>query len=303
MGVKGLLKLIKANKESVCTECDVQGELIIDGHALLHELYDQHELDWENEGRYAQQCQITLDYFQALKKIGIKPIVILNGGSTLEQLEESLERRKVTIAELPEMIEKKHRERETKCTLPLMAREIFVSCLRDNGISVYVADGKAMKTIVYLANYYKYPILVTNTNYCICNVVGGVIFTQLFDNKTGKAFIYKQTKFVEFFGLCNPDLLCAVWAIMGDKGYVPGIFYGRIRAQIKMCVESDFKSKLDTVIEFVQMKFTSFQECRDSCWARENFDGQHKAFLDNCYQVEALYKNIYFTDENTLSMD
>ncbi len=48
------------------------------------------------------------------------------------------------------MIEKKHRGMEGNSILPLMAREIFVSSLRENGIDLYVADGKAMKTIVCL---------------------------------------------------------------------------------------------------------------------------------------------------------
>ncbi len=226
MGVRGLLTLISANKGVVCTECCIKGELIIDGYAILQELYDLHDLDWANGGCYAQQCLITLEFYQHLKSIGVKPIVVVDGGGSVQLVKEIILRRKRIIADFPEMIERKHLGRKGTSILPLMAREILVSSLRKNGIDVYVADGKAMKTVVYLANHYKCPVLVNNTNYCICNVKGGVIFFRHLDIETGKVFVYEQKRFVEFFGLRNPDLMCAVWAILGDGRTVPSLYHG-----------------------------------------------------------------------------
>ena len=95
MGVRGFMKVINDNKEAVCTERQIKGELIIDGYALHHELYNIHNLDWANEGHYASQCQVTLDYFHFLKNSGIKPLVIVDGGGgDTELFTEVLECRK-----------------------------------------------------------------------------------------------------------------------------------------------------------------------------------------------------------------
>ncbi len=211
MGIKGLTKLINENKACICTAPGPLGsELVIDGYSVLHELYILYGLDWANGGCYAQQYQVTIDFFQALVASGVKPVVVVDGGGSKEQLEETCHRRNRIIKDLPSMIEEEHQGRKSSHIMPILARDIFVSSLKENGIDVFVADGKATKTVVRLANYYQCPVLSNNSTYCICNIEGGVILFSHLDIKTCMASIYKQTKLIEFCGLSNPDLLYAV---------------------------------------------------------------------------------------------
>lgn len=79
-----------------------------------------------------------------------------------------------------------------------------------------VADGKATRTIVRLANYYHCSMLTNSSNYCVSEVAGGVIFFKHFDENSCEAIIFEQERLVKFCGLSNPDLVYAIVAILGD---------------------------------------------------------------------------------------
>lgn len=296
MGIKGLWTLIEKNRDCLCHESHIRGRLIVDGYPILHKLYDNNnDLDWVNGGRYGRQYQVTISYFKKLVEGGAEPIVVVDGGGCQQQLDETLNRRKETIQEIPDMLRQKDSGAESKRIMPLMAREIFVSSLRENGIDVYVADGKASKTIVRLANHYECPVLVTNTNYCVCNVKGGVIFYDDLIIGTCTASIFEQNKLVEFLHLRSPDLLYFVVAIMGDghDTSVPYLYHGRIRGQIESALRDvdEKRSWILNVTDFLQKKgFTSFEGVKHSTRSL-NFGGQSSAFLNNCIQVEKVFMN------------
>ena len=309
MGIKGLAKLIYENKARICTAPGpLRGELIVDGYGILHELYSSHSLDWTNGGCYAQQHQVTLGYFQALVESGARPIVVVDGGGSREQLQETLYRRNRNIVNLPKMIEEGHRSESQSHMMPILARDVFVSSLRDSGIDVYVADGNARKTIVYLANYYQCPILTNNSTYCICNVEGGVIFFSHLDISTCQARVCKQTDLIKFCGLRNPELLYAVVAILGDgcEISVPFLYHGRIRGQIQDSlkgVDHKGRSWVLNVIDFLRLKrITSFEEVKHSQRSL-NFGRQYQKFLENCLKVESVYMEKYYLNPNTISTD
>ncbi len=103
---------------------------------------------------------------------------------------------------------------------------------------------------------------------------------------------------MNFFALPNPDLMCTVWAIMGDGCSVPFLYHGRIKEEIKNSIEgidlNDIPSVL-TVITFLQMYFASFCDCRYSNWCLENFGGQYERFLNNCDKIDIIYRRIFFS--------
>ena len=105
MGIKRLLQLITENRDSICTApCRIRGELIVDGYGVLHELYEKHNLDWGNGGRYAEQYRVTVDYFEALISGGIRPIVVVDGGGCIVQHNDTVYRRNRDIVSIPKQL-------------------------------------------------------------------------------------------------------------------------------------------------------------------------------------------------------
>lgn len=279
----------------------------MDGYGILHELYDVHSLDWANGGRYAEQHRVTVDYFEALIRAGVKPIVVVDGGGCAVQNNDYVYRRSRNIVDIPQCLEKHHKGQKASHTMPIMAREVFVSSLREKNIDVYVADGKAAKTVVYLANYYQCPVLTNNTNYCVLGVVGGVVFFKHLDI-TSDICVFEQTKLVEFCKLRNPDLVYAILAILGDGSdvSVPFLYHGRIRAQIQDCIKGcdmHGRSWVLNVADFLRIKgIASFDEFKHKLKSFD-FGRQCEKLLNNCHQVEENYIHTYYTTATTLKVD
>ena len=89
----------------------------------------------------------------------------------------------------------------------------------------------------------------------------------------------------------NPDLLCAVWAIMGEGSSIPFLYHGRIKAQIQDSLQgTSLKGRpfVLNVIDFLRKKsFASFDECKNPRLL--NFGRQYEDFLENCRKIEAAY--------------
>lgn len=317
MGIKGLMKLINEYEASICTPtCTLRGELIVDGYGVLHELYEKYSLDWANGGCYAQQHRATVEYFKAIVGAGVRPIVVVDGGGSEAQHDDTVYRRQKEMQKTPEHIQKWHEGTAVQHsshaaaphTLPIMAREVFVSSLKETGIDVYVADGKAIKTIVRISNYYHCPILTNNTYYCVCNV-SGVVFFKKFDNVSCRAAIYEQTKLAAFLKISNPDLVYAIVAIIGDgsEKSVPFLYHGRIKANIEdhvtKCGDIRHRSWVLNVADFLAAnKIQSFDDFKLTISNPKNFGGMWKRVLENCRRVEDVYINNYALRE-TLSIE
>ena len=311
MGIKGLMKLINENEASICTPTStIQGRLIVDGYGVLHELYEKYELDWANGGCYAAQHRVTVEYFEAIVNAGGRPIVVVDGGGSEAQHADTVHRRQKEMQKTPEHVRNWHEgtpaphssHAAAPHTLPIMAREVFVSSLKEKNIDVYIADGKAIKTIVSMSNHYRCPVLTNNTYYCVCNV-SGVVFFKKFDISSCKAAVYDQTKLAAFLKVSNPDLVYAIVAVIGDgsEKSVPFLYHGRIKANIEDCVKKYIgtdirhRSWVLNVADFLTAnKIQSFADFKlISSKDPSNFGGMWKRVLENCQKVEDIYINNY----------
>lgn len=307
MGIKELLKLISENEKELCTNPRfIRGDVIVDGYGLLHDLYVENNLDWANGGCYAEQHRVTLDYFEALVKGGVKPIVVVDGGGCEKQHKDTVYRRQGDISKIPDQLAEQHNDVQTSHLLPVMAREIFVASLREKSIDVYVADGKATRTIVCLANYYHCPILTNSTNYCVCGVAGGVILFKHFDHGTCEAIIYEQARFVKFCRLANPDLVYAIVAIMGDGSdtSVPYFYHGHIKRTIEahmIGIVLYRRYRIRNIADFLRIKqFASFQAFKDGLEVFELHGKKLEDFSENCLKAERTYN---YSSINTFSIE
>ena len=302
MGIKGLLQLINEKKDRVCTKAVfIKGKLIVDGFGVLHDLYDIYKLKWGGHECYADQHKATMEFFETLTNAGVEPVVVLVGGGSKTHHQQTILRRNRAMNVLPEELEQYHMDHDNSgCMsqhhLPQLARHVYKCSLEELDIALYVADGKAHNTIVSLANHYCCPVLTNSTNYCVSGIDGGVIIVKHLDIIACKATVYKQTELVHFLQLCNPDLIFAIVAILGDgsETTLPYLYHGRIKGAILAhskysSRELQGKSRVFDVVDFLRDRniksFHEFQRRLKSL----NFGGQCQALAQNCQTAHEVY--------------
>ena len=242
MGIKGLQTVIDDNLHLICGPAEtVQGELVIDGVNLLHELYLQHHLDWANGGCYAELRQITIEFFANLKSAGVRPTVVIDGAGIESHLKDKVYRRNLSIGDIPGCIQRAHTPGhvgETRHFLPELSRMTFVSAVKEAGdIPLYFTDGKANTTAVMLANNYHCPVLGNDTNYCVFDIHSGVILYKHLNinvsTHTCTAHVVQRGHlFQGFFNLNDHSLAFAMIAMLGDGGpELPDLYCARSELQ------------------------------------------------------------------------
>ena len=258
-------------------------------------------MKWGGHECYADQHKATKEFFEALTNAGVEPVVVLVGGGSKTHLHQTIHRRNRAINALPEELEQYHMDHgNSVCMsqhhLSQLARHVYKCSLEELDIALYVADGKAHNTIVSLANHYCCPVLTNSTNYCVSGIDGGVIIVKHLDIIACKATVYKQTDLVHFLQLCNPDLIFAIVAILGDgsETSLPYLYHGRIKGAILSrskysSGELQGKSRVFDVVDFLRDRniksFHEFQRRLKSL----NFGGQCQALAQNCQTAHEVY--------------
>ena len=242
MGVKGLAQVIDSNLSTICTNItSIQGQLVIDGVNLLHEFYVHHHLDWANGGGYPRLREVTLEFFENLKSAKVQPIVIMDGAGIERHLQDTIYRRNRSIGDIPECIQKAHTPQQaqggihsdTRHFLPALSLATFAHAVKKiGGVTLIHADGKANTTVVRLANHYGCPVLGNDTNYCVFDIRGGVIFYKYLTLGPGLCTAYivnRNWLFRGHFKLSDLSLVFAMVAMLGDGGdmSVPSLYHSR----------------------------------------------------------------------------
>ncbi len=313
MGVKGFQLLYKSYKDQLCgPHVPIQGKLLVDGYSVLHDLYTTNKLEWATGGCYADQVKATQEYYGALVRGGVEPIVVLDGGGQKTNIYDTIHRRNRDISKICGDIRKQHESIDKECKeydshhLPILSRHVYLSTLKKmDDVKVYVADGKALEMVVQLANCHRCPVLTNSSNFCISGVKGGVIFTKDLNLQETTAPIYEQSKLVTLLNLPNPDLLLAIVAITGDgSDTVPFLYHGGIRVDIeRVCkeqgIEKDCKEKgiefKDRHRFFNTADYLKAYQCQSFKDFKSNIDdfkfrpGQKRKLTANCRNVIETY--------------
>ena len=303
MGVKGFAQVIDSNLPSICGPITtIHGRLVIDGVNLLHEFYVHHHLDWANGGCYARLHEITLDFFRNLKSAGVHPIVVMDGAGIKSHLEDTVYRRNRSIGDIPECTKKAHIQvpagsHDTRHFLPTLSHATFVHAIKEVGsVTLIYADGKASATVVQLANHYGSPVLCNDTNYCVFNVRGGVIFFKYLTLGPGLCTAYvvnRQRLFQGHFKLKDLSLVFAMVAILGDGGdmSVPSLYYGRspLKSMIdaRPGVEGGRNSPLN-VSQFLR-SFGNLEHFKHEISTNHVFVKVRSQLNENCLEAEKRY--------------
>ncbi len=288
----------------------IRGNLLVDGYSVLHELYSKYKIEWATGGCYVDQVRATQEYYGALVRSGVKPIVVLDGGGTQTSIDDAVHSRNREINGLCGYLRKQHENTDKECKeysshlLPILSRHVYLSSLKKmKGVQVLVADGKAFEMVVQLANSYKCPVLTNNSNFCVSGVKAGVIFTFNLCLSDVTAPIFEQSKLVSLLDLPNPDLLFAIVAIMGDGNdtTVPYLYHGGIKVDIeKVCKRQGINIK-DRHRYFNIVDYMRVHKCKSFGDFEKNID----TFNFGYNQKEELAKNCRnaFETYNILGME
>ena len=294
MGVSGLRKLIEdARNIDACMGSRVpepiDGRLIIDGNDLLHELYRDFHLDWVHGGDYSRLRRAITDFFTALQGKGVSPIVVVDGGGEEEWVEESVYRKKLLIVNVPEERRKEIAKPRARHCLPILAKTVFCQTVTERKLQVpfCVADGKADKTVVELANHYACPALGCDNNYYIFNLNAGYIpYQHLKWRSVGPitARVFHQSAFAQHFGLRDPALCILLPALLGN-GCDISLRY--IYGAMKPLLDSEM-TKCEAILKYArpfrsyQVFFTGIERLSLGWRAKEDV-------RNNCKKAERLY--------------
>ena len=290
MGVGGLKKLIESreNIDACCPWQQIGGKLIVDGNDLLHELYRDRKLDWAHGGQYPQLRATVIEFFGALQRQGVQPIVLLDGGGDESFIEDLVHRRNLSIRELPE-----HRRQElanphsnTRHYLPLLAGVVLANTLEELRVPIYFAYGKADPTIVRLANHYRCPVLGCDSNYCLYNLEAGYIHYQCLKWRERQitARVFNQDSFAQNFRLQEPMLCLLLPALLGD-GSDKSIRY--IYGALKPLLQQDVPKCL-AVLQYAR-DFRSYQEFIDKIPFLQRDQRSKENVRANCDKAKRLY--------------
>ena len=299
MGITGLMKLLESPEafDACCPQGRIRGTIVVDGTDLLHQVFRDSKLDWAHGGQYLELRRVLSDFFGALQRGGVNPIVVLDGGGEESQILDLVHRRNRSITGIPE-----DRQRElarphsdTRHYLPILASSVIANTVEKLRIPLYVADGRADSTVVELANHGRWPVLGGDSIYCIYNVHGGYIAYEYLDWRsspiTGRVF--HQRAFAEQFRLRDSTLCTVIPAILGDgsENSVPRLYYGPLKYLIDPKAAerpADPRMKCSNTVQYVS-RFRSHGDFVSKISSMPIGRQQKDQLRDNCRKAKSLY--------------
>lgn len=279
MGIPGLTKFINENFHR-WEKRTVKGQVVIDGYALCHRLY---AFEWNRGGAYFQFRSEVLKFIVALLRGNVRPIVIFDGVDFKQQkVSTTMKRRRAWIKYIHENIN----SNKPGQILPLLAPEVFRSALHELDIPLYVVDGEADEIIVEVANYFGCPVLGSDSDFFMYNIVGGYIPIDEFDTSTSpiSCRAFYLSNFIEQFDLKHWCVRFAIPAILGND-FVSSVFSRQLIT--RMAHESDVPHSLHPVAQV--MKYLCFFSSIEKFLQRMQSLSCYTQLQDNCIAIQSMY--------------
>lgn len=218
MGICGLTTFIDSYYSNYWLNVKPKGGMVIDGHSLLHTLYENVSIDWIHGGQYWLLRKHLLELFKCLLSSDIRPIVIMDGfDHTGKRDSIKLNRRQRTLDDIIYNLVECPSSRPKRAIVSILAHYVFNGVLKELGIPFYVVDGEADPVIVAFANHYHCPVVGSDSDYFMYNIECGYIPLKRLYWKTQpvEAEMYKLTDFIRTFGINNIRLSKVIPSVMG----------------------------------------------------------------------------------------
>ncbi|CAL8248624.1 unnamed protein product [Lota lota] len=225
MGVKGLSSLLEGNSQIYQDIRFRYSKLVMDGNNLAYHLYFTSNLDQNHGGEYlAYQVQVRA-LFTALSDCGIKPYVVMDGGSGTSDIKVDTlmdrAREKVWRAHGAAVVGRRGD------ILPPLILSVFEQTLRDMEVPLAKCFGEADCQLAALASEWCCPVLSGDSDFYIYDLPGGFLPLDHFQwNKVGTSragsYIpckrYTTSSFCTFFNIDRQHL--PVFASLAGNDYV-----------------------------------------------------------------------------------
>lgn len=175
MGIRGLKSFVECNPHLLSDHELHDTYLLIDGSNLLYILYfDTGDINFHNGGDYDKYYNILHTIFSAFKKCNITPVVIFDGGYTVDERKKKTTINRATnrnfvVTELAAGLKPRTR------ALPILAQEVMYEVLRELNVTFAQCDFEADNEIAVLARYLNCPILSQDSDFYIFDVPSGFI--------------------------------------------------------------------------------------------------------------------------------
>ncbi|CAL8299610.1 unnamed protein product [Gadus morhua 'NCC'] len=222
MGVKGLSSLLEDNRRISPDIHFRDRKLVVDGNNLIYHLYYSSNLDQNHGGEYlAFQAEVKA-FFKTLADCGIKPYVVMEGGSSTSDIR--LETLKIRV-------EKKVQETHDAALmgrkvniLPTLTKHVFRQTLNDLKVPLVYCFGEADGQLAALAREWCCPVLSADSDFYIYDLPGGLLHLDHFRWRAVETHRgipcrrYSMSSFCTFFHI-DPQLL-PVFASLAGNDYV-----------------------------------------------------------------------------------
>ena len=241
-------------------QISLQGDLVVDGYSLCHELYLDSGADNVHGGDYVSFSKYVERFLNCLVLNRVKPFVVFDGVDAEQTKKEThAKRRKENAGRVLSLLQGKPAESRGEYYLPYLARLVMLETvdriLGEDGF--FVADGDADTNIASFAIRRNCPVLSLDSDFYIFPLLAGYIpFTQLTWDESGvRANIYHYKDFARQFHLNDPLLLVMVPAILGDSFIQP------LDDAVKKLTKQFRSRAVEAVLKYLA-QFSTPDECK-----------------------------------------
>ena len=209
MGIKKLRAFMIEQVDCFVSVNLKQSKVVIDGYCFCYCLHSG--IAGSN---YYQFYNKVMEYFRMLKSKGLEMFIVLDGINFENTKHRTKENRCQTRLErLFKVGSQVEKLGPFEPVLPLLAKTVFVDALCDLStervLKFFVADGKADRETVALANHFWCPVLGNDADYFILNIEGGYISVvdsqRTLIDLTGDLQCFKYRLFDQKYGLISPQ--------------------------------------------------------------------------------------------------
>ncbi|KAJ3597691.1 hypothetical protein NHX12_001208, partial [Muraenolepis orangiensis] len=217
MGVKGLYSLLEDNSQIYEDIRFRDSKLLIDGSNLAYILYFKSKLEQNHGGQYLAFQTYVQSFFTTLKECGIKPYVVLDGGSGTSniKLETNMERGRDKVLRANSAAQ----TGKTENILPVLSQLVFQQTLIDMEVPLVKCIGEADCELAALASEWRCPVLSRDSDFYIFDLPAGVLPLDHFRWEAADSYIpckrYTTSRFCSFFKI-NDQLLPAFASLAGN---------------------------------------------------------------------------------------
>ncbi|KAJ3597310.1 hypothetical protein NHX12_000838 [Muraenolepis orangiensis] len=217
MGVKGLYSLLEDNSQIFQDIRFRDSKLVIDGNNLVFALYFKSKLERNHGGQYLAFQTYVQSFFTTLKKCGIKPYVVVDGGSSISKIKQKTKMERGSV-----LVQRAHSAAQTGTNeriLPILTKLVFQQTLIDMEVPLVKCIGEIHHKLAALASEWRCPVLSNATDFYIFDLPAGFLRHDDFRWEAADSYIpckrYTTSRFCSFFNI-NKQLLPAFATLAGN---------------------------------------------------------------------------------------